>query len=148
MELEAGRSSAEAGMSFRAALAMVLVGTFLGACSQTGVPIVVIGDWGGEHIGMVVRSESATIEYDCAHGTIDEAIRPDSRGRFTATGTYTQEHGGPIREGEIPDQQPARYDGEVFSGKMTLEVTLTESGVLIGPFALERAASPQVFKCL
>jgi hypothetical protein len=31
---------------------------------------------------------------------------------------------------------------------MTLEVTLTESGVLIGPFALERAASPQVFKCL
>ena len=135
-------------MSFRAAIATVVLGAFLGACSQAGVPIVVIGDWGGEHIGMVVRSESATIEYDCAHGTIDEAIRPDSRGLFAARGTYTQEHGGPIREGEIPDQQPARYEGNVFSGKMTLEVTLTESGVVIGRYELERAASPQVFKCL
>jgi hypothetical protein len=135
-------------MVFPAAFATVVLGTFLGACSQTAGPIVLVGDWGGEHIGMVVHSDSATIEYDCAHGAIDEAIRPDSRGRFTATGTYTREHGGPIRDDEIPDEQPARYEGTVFGRELTLKVTLTESGVVIGSYGLERAASPQVFKCL
>jgi hypothetical protein len=35
----------------------------------------------------------------------------DGRGRFTATGTFVREHGGPIRDAERPDSPQAMYSG-------------------------------------
>jgi hypothetical protein len=96
---------------------------------------------------MVVNSAGATIEYDCARGTIDQSLLA-ADGMFTAIGTHIPGHGGPVREGEIPDKHPARYDGRTDGKTMTLEVTLTDSGQKLGTFTLERGASPSVFKCL
>ena len=128
----------------------VLVLALMGAsatCGTSPTGPVPPGDWGGQHIGMVVSSEGATIEYDCASGTIDQTLLA-ADGRFTAIGTHIRGHGGPVREDEIADKHPARYDGRTDGKTMTLEVTLTDSGEKLGTFTLQRGASPSVFKCL
>lgn len=62
-------------------------------------------------LSMQVTSAGARLEYDCAEGAIEEPLRPDAEGRFTAAGIHTPGHGGPIREGEILPTFRARYEG-------------------------------------
>jgi hypothetical protein len=128
----------------------VLVLALLGAsatCGKSPTGPVPPGNWGGQHIGMVVNADGATIEYDCARGTIDQTLLA-ADGMFTAIGTHIREHGGPVRDGETADKHPARYDGRTDGKTMTLEVTLTDSGEKLGTFTLQRGSSPSVFKCL
>lgn len=131
-----------------AALPLMLLAAAMCSTQPTG-PIPA-GEWGGQHIGLVVLAGGggATIEYDCASGTIDEPLTVDSRGDFTAIGTHTRGHGGPAMVGEIPDRHPARYTGSTDGKSMTLNVTLTDSGQAIGTYTLTRGASPAVLKCL
>ena len=117
------------------------------ACRASLTGPVNQGEWGGEHIGLVVTTIGATIEYDCANGTIDQPLVA-SDGFFSAAGTHTPGHGGPIRQDEIPDKRPARYQGRVDGETMTLDVTLTDSGEKLGRYTLVRGRSAQVFKCL
>ncbi len=119
-------------------------------CSTPPTGPIPPSEWGGQHIGLVVLTDGggATIEYDCASGTIDEPITVDSSGGFTAVGTHTRGHGGPAMVGEIPDRHPARYTGSTDGKSMTLNVKLTDSGQDIGTYALTRGASPSVLKCL
>ena len=84
-------------------------------CTST-VPEMLEGDWGGQHVGMVVTSAGAELEYDCAHGRIDGPLRLNDDGEFVAGGVHVQEHGGPIREGEQVVERPARYFGRVRGG--------------------------------
>ena len=107
-----------------------------------------VGTWGGLGVRIDVSVIGATIEYDCAHGTIDQPIVADRDGRFSVTGTHIREHGGPIRVDETPDRHPARYDGQVTGNSMRLSVTLTDSNQMIGPFDATLNGSPRVVKCL
>jgi hypothetical protein len=118
------------------------------ACLTHPTPVVGLGVWGGTHIRMDVIARGAQLEYDCATGGIEERLRPDADGRFTAVGSHTPGHGGPIREGEVFPTFRARYDGHVRGDRMTLTVTLTDTDVVIGSFELQRASSGHVFKCL
>ena len=97
---------------------------------------------------MDVTSAGARLEYDCAEGVIEEPLRPDAEGRFTATGTHTPGHGGPIRFGEILPALRARYDGRVDGEEMRLLVTLTETGAMLGTFELRRGSSGLLTRCL
>ena len=106
------------------------------------------GNWGGAHAGLEITAEGARIEYDCAHGTIDGPIVPDRAGRFAAAGIHTAEHGGPVREGEEGTGRPARYRGRVTGKRLTLAVTLTDTGEDLGTFTLTRDAPPRLTKCL
>src|ERR1044072_1711527 len=65
------------------------------------------GEWGGAHIHMDVGEQSATIEYDCAHGEIAGPLTIDDEGKFKLRGTFTPEHGGPIRGGESGNSKTA-----------------------------------------
>src|ERR1039457_6300078 len=58
--------------------------------------------WGGRDISMEVTPQGATLEFDCAHGNVLEPIEANAKGEFTARGTYTPEHGGPIRSAIFP----------------------------------------------
>src|SRR5262245_54892968 len=129
--------------------AIVLLSLLLAAaqCTST-VPETLDGDWGGQHVGMVVTPSGAQLEYDCAHGRITEPLRPDEDGEFVAAGGHVREHGGPIRQDEQIVELPARYVGRVRGGRMTLRVELSADGTTLGTFELERGASPNVFKCL
>jgi hypothetical protein len=105
------------------------------------------GTWGGNHISMEITDAGARIEYDCAHGTIDQPIRLDSHGRFHATGTHTRERGGPVREGGT-EGSPATYSGRMNGATLTLTVTLTATNEAIGTFTLTHGKRTRLMKCL
>jgi len=105
------------------------------------------GEWGGEHMGLVVSDSGAVADFDCAHGRIDEAIAPDAGGAFEARGVFVREHGGPIRQGEREDSHPAVYTGQVKGDKMTVTIVLVDTHETVGTFTLERGSSGRVVKC-
>ena len=120
-----------------------------GGCSITSpTPVVALGPWGGSHLSMDVTSTGARLEYDCADGVIEEPLRPDADGRFTATGVHTPGHGGPVRAGDVLPALRARYEGRIYGERMTLLVTLTETGVVLGSFELQRGSSGRLVRCL
>ena len=107
-----------------------------------------VGDWGGEHISLTLSLTGGTVEYDCAHGTIDAPIVPGNDGNFSTSGVHVREHGGPIREDEVPDEHPAVYSGWTNGNRMTLTVVLSDSGAELGPYELRIGEQPQLYKCL
>ena len=109
---------------------------------------VAVGTWGGSHLRMEVTDGSATLEYDCANGTITGPPTIDRRGRFTWRGTHTREHGGPIRVDEKTNNRPARYTGSTDGKKITLTVTLTDTNEALGTYTLVRGQQGRVLKCL
>jgi hypothetical protein len=130
-------------------LGAVCLAAFVAACASATGPdsVVTLGSWGGEHAVLTVEAGSASIEFDCAHGTLPAPI-PLMHGSFDVGGDYVQEHGGPIREGEQVVHRPARYQGAVEGMKMALTVTLSDTGDRIGTYTLMRGVSGRVFKCL
>lgn len=129
---------------------MVVAGAALAAlaCVTSETPGPLVGDWGGEHLGLVATLQGADLEYDCATGHMTGPLTPDSDGRFSVTGLHFPGHGGPIREDEQTVSRPARYDGELHGFRLKLRVTLTDTNELLGSFDLIQGASPHVFKCL
>jgi len=105
------------------------------------------GVWGGQHISMEVTARQASIEYDCAHATIDLPIILDRHGRFNVRGRQFPEHGGPVREGSESGGYAARFVGEVKEKEMTLTVTKSETNESIGTFTLKFGQQPRLMKC-
>ena len=104
------------------------------------------GAWGGEHIVLKVSEKGADVEFDCAHGQVTQPITLDKHGDFDAGGTFTHEHGGPVRRDENTPSASARYSGHVDGDTMSLTVTLgTEK---VGTYALVRGSRPRLTKCL
>lgn len=104
------------------------------------------GLWGGAHIRLEVNDRGAVVEYDCAHGSIDEQLTLDAEGRFEARGTYVRE-GGSIRVGIVRPVRPARYEGRVSGGQLNLTVTLTDTSQPAGSFTLTRGSEGRLRKC-
>ncbi len=106
------------------------------------------GVWGGNHIRMEVSGNGATLEFDCAHGKISGPLTLDRLGRFQAKGTFSREHGGPIRENEDAATQPAKYSGAIKDKTMMLSITLTNSSESVGTFTLRQGSVGRLVKCL
>lgn len=105
------------------------------------------GTWGGKHIQFEVSEGSVNIEYDCAHGAISGPLTVDREGSFSWHGTYTREHGGPIRLGEKVNNQAAIYSGSIKVDTMTLTVKLENSNDEPLTFTLTRDTIGRVWKC-
>jgi hypothetical protein len=105
------------------------------------------GSWGGQHIQFEVSDGSVNIEYDCAHGSIEGPLTVDRQGHFRWRGTYTKEHGGPIRLDEKVNDQPAIYSGSIKGETMTLTVRLEKSSLEPQTFTLTRGNVGRVYKC-
>ena len=108
---------------------------------------IAAGAWGGQHINIAIEGNTATIEYDCANGTINGPFKLDRNGRFSLSGTHVTGHPGPIRVDVKPESQPARYTGRIDGKKMTLTVTLTNGNVKIGTFNLTHGQAGRLRKC-
>ena len=104
------------------------------------------GEWGGTHISMNVGEQSATIEYDCAHGEIPGPLNIDGEGKFELAGTFTPERGGPVRADETSRAQPATYSGTISGSKMTLTMKVKGSDDA-ETFTLEKGKPADLFKC-
>ena len=105
------------------------------------------GAWGGQHIQFQVSDGSVDIEYDCAHGAIRGPLTFDSEGRFSWHGTYTREHGGPVRLRDKVNDLPATYSGSIKGDTMTLTVRLEDSSLELQKFILTRGDVGRVWKC-
>jgi hypothetical protein len=105
------------------------------------------GMWGGNHIGLAASAGGAQIDYDCAHGSIDEPIVLRADGSFEAFGTHVLERPGPIPYGQPEDSHPARYSGITDGKTMTLTVTMIDLDRQVGTFVLYYGQTPKVFKC-
>lgn len=106
-----------------------------------------VGTWGGEHIRLEVGKRSATIDYDCARGTINAPLNVNPQGKFRLRGTHVREHGGPTRKNETANVSAATYTGWTDGKTMTLTVTLAETQEEIGTFKLTRGQPGRVWKC-
>jgi hypothetical protein len=107
--------------------------------------VVAAGSWGGGHIILEVSEQGAEAEFDCAHGQVTQPIILNEHGDFDVAGTFTAEHGGPVRRDENPVAAPARYSGHVDGDAMSLTVTIGKDKV--GVFTLTRGSLPNLTKC-
>jgi hypothetical protein len=106
---------------------------------------VATGAWGGEHIALQVSEKGADVEFDCAHGQVTQPITLDRHGDFNVAGTFTPEHGGPVRRDENTPSASARYSGRVDGDTMSLTITLGKEKV--GIYTLVRGSRPSLTKC-
>jgi len=115
------------------------------ACSAvTSTPITeVAGTWGGDNAGLIVDKDNAHVHIGCTVGDAVGPIRPDQDGRFVATGTYNVD-AYPVDRGII---HPASFTGRIVGETMTLTVTLTDTGQVLGPVALIYGKEPTMGPC-
>jgi hypothetical protein len=129
-------------------LLAVVVGGYSCGGSTTAPSRLSAGVWGGDHIFMTVGASDTHLEFDCALGDIPSVPTVDHQGQFVVAGTYVRGHGGPIRQGEVPDSHPAIYSGLIASSTMTLTIQLSDTKESIGAFTLVSGSTGRVFKCL
>jgi hypothetical protein len=106
-----------------------------------------IGTWGSSGLNLTIGAASAVLEFDCAHGSIDQPFTVDSAGRFDLAGTFVAESPGPIGPGPLPTHL-ARYSGTTDGRAMTLTITLADTGQVLGPYRLTLGQAGRVVKCL
>lgn len=108
------------------------------------------GTWGGRGVALVVTAEGASVEYDCAHGTIEGRIELDAEGRFDVAGTFEPE-GGPVSvpaDGAVKERGiKARYVGRVEGKKLTLDVKFPGKGGGTDALTLTHGQEPRLEKC-
>jgi hypothetical protein len=102
--------------------------------------------WGGQGIALKVSAKGADVEFDCAHGQIPQPIKLDKHGDFEIAGTFTAEHGSPMRRGETLQPAPARYSGHVDGDTMSLTVNPDKRQV--GSYTLTRGSQGHITRCL
>ena len=103
--------------------------------------------WGGRGVTMTMSAQGATLEFDCAHGAILQAIKPNAEGEFSAAGTYTPEMGGPVRKDNPPRDLPATYKGTIHGDAMELEVLLNDKNMAPPSMTLTRGSLGRLHKC-
>jgi hypothetical protein len=101
--------------------------------------------WGGEHVRLTVDDNGGTIEFDCAHGTLDRPLTLDGSGRFDVEGSLFAE-GGPVLRDEARRVRSVRFRGEIDGQHMNLEATLA-GGESAGAFSLARNSRARLVKC-
>lgn len=104
------------------------------------------GLWGGMHVTLETSERGASLEFDCATGTIREPIVLDSAGHFDVAGSYNREGPGPVRQGVQTDSS-ARYSGTVTGEEMTLAVRLEGSSEPLLNLSLTRGKQGKIQKC-
>ncbi len=132
----------------RLAAAIALIAIAACAPVATSMPAGALsGQWGGQHVGLMLDPSGGRLEYDCAAGVIGP-VHPGRDGRFSSAGSHTPNTGGPERIGEVRPSYPAQYSGSVSGDRMTLQVSVPARGLVIGPYQLRRGAQPMLMRCL
>ena len=127
------------------ALLAVPLALLAGCAAVQQYATMLSGPWGGQGVKLMLEGGLGTAEFDCASGTLDQAI-PSQPVPFSVSGTYRTGQSGPVRVGQIFKSQPATYSGLAVKGEMTLQVKL-EDGTELGPYTLHEGAPGQINRC-
>jgi hypothetical protein len=103
----------------------------------------VLGTWGGDDAGLIASDSTDHVHIGCTVGDTDTPIHPDAYGRFDVAGTYNV-NAYPVDLGIL---HPARFFGRVDGDKLTLTVTLTDTGQQLGPVTLTHGKEPKMGPC-
>jgi hypothetical protein len=135
-------------MQYRAVafLMFLALGTTIAACdSSTRVPDTLPqGEWGGEHIGLVVTNSDVFFLFDCAGGHVAGPLRLDATGAFDVTGTFT---GGGNAFGADHSAHPARYVGHADATTITVKMMRLDTVDAGATATAVLGAAPQVVAC-
>jgi hypothetical protein len=136
-------------MTVRAAIAVLgalgLLGT-LGTSGPEPPKRVPEGQWGGQHVALVVGPSGARVEFDTAHGTIDRPLTLDAEGRFDLPGKLVLERPGPVRMGEEERTEEARFQGSLTDQTLAIQATLVKGGRMYGKFTATLGGTPRLHK--
>jgi hypothetical protein len=105
------------------------------------------GVWGGQHVRAEVTERGAEIEFDCARGSIPKRIVLNSSHQFDVAGTFTSEHGGPVRDDERTNSRAVRYKGSVEQQELSLTISDVDTKEVIGTFTLRFGNEGRLMKC-
>lgn len=111
-------------------------------------PRVPEGVWGGQGVAVRIGGSGVEIDFNCARGTIDGPLRVDREGRFAVAGTFERGRPGPVRMGDAPKTEPARYRGTLRGTTLAFEVIPSTTGKPMGPFSAKLGGSSRVHGCL
>ena len=112
-----------------------------------------MGIWGGPHAGADFHGGLTDLQFDCASGTIDDAVVPGRDGSFSVKGTYRTGPSGPVKVGQFFTSTEAFYSGQIAKGASskdprTMTVTVNfEDGSSLGPFTLTEGMPPELTHC-
>jgi hypothetical protein len=106
----------------------------------------VTGQWGGQGISMEVTDAGATLDFDCASGSITEPIVVDRSGKFSVKGSFSRHRPGPTREDDDRGE-PASYSGTVDGENLSLTITLTRNTEKVGDFTLTHGKVGRIRRC-
>jgi hypothetical protein len=122
-----------AGRAIRAAGLLAVLA--VGACGAPTAPEIV-GTWGGPDASIILGPEGGTLQYRCGSGSMDPGWTLSASGVLEGVGMH-YDGGGPLPpQGREP--HPARYLGHLDGDRLTLTTVLTDQGLTLGPFELER----------
>ena len=132
------------------ALAVLLVSAS-SLCAQAQTNSSALGAagsvWGGDHVKLEVTAEGATLDFDCASGTIAGPLTADAQGKFTVKGTFTRERPGPVMRDNPNTAAAATYSGTITGNTMRLNITAGSQNDSMGDYVLVRGQPGKVFKC-
>ena len=110
------------------------------------------GAWGGTGVALTVEESGASVEFDCAHGSITGRLALDANGRFELPGQFVRERPGPVRmgpNGEVEEKgETATYSGRMQDGALLLTIRLEKGGRVLDELRLEQDKTPRLHKCL
>ena len=115
-------------------------------CLAVVVPAAQTAIWGGDHVRMEVTRSGADLEFDCATGTITEAM-PETEGTFSLKGTFTPERGGPSRDANSSRAVDANYSGTINNDTMTLRVVIGGKDQEAAKYVLVKGHEGRLMKC-
>ena len=127
------------------ARALLIALTLLGACGGDELPSTLpVGTWGGENAGLIVSAERVHVHFGCTYGDITGRVAVAAGGAFEASGQHNVD-AFPVDLGVF---HPARYSGRMHGDdRLTIEVTLTDTGQHLGPAEAFLGREPQLGPC-
>lgn len=116
----------------------------VGCSAATSTPITdVAGTWGGDNAGLIVTGNDVHVHIGCTLGDAIGPIHPDTNGRFEFSGNYNVD-AYPVDRGIT---HPATFTGRIAGRTMTMTVTLTDTGQVLGPVTLTYGKEPKMGPC-
>ncbi|MFL6374491.1 MAG: hypothetical protein ACJ73D_07500 [Pyrinomonadaceae bacterium] len=115
------------------------------ACSAQRTTAVSKGQWGAAGVVMDVTDAGASLDFDCANGTITKQLRVKRDGSFTAEGTWMRNGPGPIRADA--QGRAVTFKGKVKGKTMTLHITDAKTDETIADYTLVHGASVRLHHC-
>ena len=127
-------------------LLLALVPTQISA-GQSAAGKATLGTWGGPDLQIEVTENGATLDFDCAQGSVFEPLLLDAKGHFQVKGTFQPQLGGPVKKDQSSTSRDVEYAGAVEGDTMQLEFSPLPNRALRQRFILVRGQPGKLRRC-